>query len=172
MSGPPKGAGFRLLAELLGSKVDWRVCNIYDINPDDLGMFDVVVCGTLLIHLQSPVKALEAVRSVTRGQFFSSEQIEVWLSIMGRGKPLAKLRGTGRTCQWWLYNGACHEQMLYSAGFKTVERSKYFINHLGPSHPKAKWGPKTAPTLLAKRALTKDPQQGVLHRAVLAENRL
>jgi tRNA (mo5U34)-methyltransferase len=172
MSGPPKGAGFRELADLLGSKVQWRVCNIYDVSPEELGTFDVVVVGSLLVHLQSPVKALEAVRSVCDGLLLSSDQVEVWLSILGKGRPLAKLRGTGRTCQWWLYNGAGHQQILYSAGFETVDRSPYFINRFGPEHPKARWGPRTAPTLLAKRALTRDPHQGVLHRAVLARPRL
>lgn len=172
MSGPPKGAGFRLLAELIGSKVDWRVCNIYDITPELLGEFDVVVVGSLLIHLQSPIKALEAVRSVCKGELFSCDQVEVWLSILGRGRPLAKLRGTGRTCQWWLYNAAGHEQILYSAGFETVDRSKYLLLRLGSEHPKATWGPRTAPKLLAKRVLTGDSHQGVLHRALLARPRL
>ena len=172
MSGPPKGAGFRLLADLIGSKVDWRVCNIYDVDPEELGTFDVVVIGTLLVHLQSPIKALEAVRSVCAGQLYSCDQVEVWLSILGKGRPMAKLRGTGRTCQWWLYNGAGHQQMLYSAGFETIDRSRYFINHYGVEHPKARWGPRTAPTMLAKRALTSDGTQGVLHRALLAQPRL
>src|SRR5256885_982858 len=52
MSGPPKGAGFRLIAELIESKVDWRPLNIYDLNPAEIGTFDVVVCGTLLLHLR------------------------------------------------------------------------------------------------------------------------
>ena len=33
LSGPPKGAGFRLARELIGSKVDWRPLNIYDLDP-------------------------------------------------------------------------------------------------------------------------------------------
>jgi tRNA (mo5U34)-methyltransferase len=172
MSGPPKGAGFRLLAELTGSKVDWRACNVYDVTPERLGEFDVVVVGSLLIHLQNPVKALEAVRSVCRGQLFSADQVEVWLSILGKGRPMAKLRGTGRTCQWWLYNGAGHQQILLSAGFRTIERSPYFLLRYGSQHPKARWGLRTAPTMLAKRALTGDPNQGVLHRALLAEPQL
>lgn len=172
MSGPPKGAGFRLLADVLGSKVEWRVCNIYDVSPDVLGEFDVVVVGSLLVHLQSPVKALEAVRSVCKGELFSCDQVEVWLSIVGKGRPLAKLRGTGRTCQWWLYNGAGHQQILFSAGFETIDRSPYIINRFGSEHPKTAWRPRTAPTLLVKRALTRDSHQGVLHRALLARPRL
>lgn len=171
-SGPPKGAGFRLLAELMGSKVQWRTCNIYDVSPELLGSFDVVVLGSLLLHLQNPIKALEAVRSVCNGQLFSCDEVHVWLSLLARNKPYAKLRGTGRTCQWWLYNGAAHEQMLFSAGFETIERSPYFLNHLGVSHPKSGWTRHNAPIRLAKRVLTRDSEQGVLHRALLARPRL
>lgn len=171
MSGPPKGAGFRLVADLIDSKVDWRVCNIYDLDPDVLGSFDVVVCGTLLLHLQNPVKALEAVRSVCSGVFFSSEQIEVWLTVLGRGRPLAKLRGTGATCQWWLYNSAAHQQMLFSAGFEVEAKSPLYLNRLNV-HPRTPRTPRTVPSLWMRRALTKDPNEGVLHRALLARPRL
>ena len=171
MSGPPKGAGFRLVADLIDSKVDWRVCNIYDLDPAELGTFDVVVCGTLLLHLQNPVKALEAVRSVCDGVFFSSEQLEVWLTLFGRGRPLAKLRGSGPTCQWWLYNSAAHQQMLFSAGFEVTEKSPFYINRFNV-HPRTPRTPRTLPSLIARQVITKDRHEGVLHRAVLARPRL
>jgi tRNA (mo5U34)-methyltransferase len=172
VSGPPKGAGFRLLAELTGSAASWQPLNIYDLDPAVVGTFDVVVVGSLLLHLQNPVRAMEAVRSVTAegGVLFSSEQVELWLSIIGRGRPLAKLRGTGRTCQWWNYNSAGHRQILYSAGFEEVERSPFFINRYN-EHPLEPVTRSTALNLAAKRAITRDPHQGVLHRAVLARRR-
>lgn len=170
VAGPPKGTGFRLLAELTGSKVDWRPINIYDLDPEVVGTFDVVVVGSLLLHLQNPVRAMEAVRSVTDGVVLSSDQVELWLSIVGRGKPLAKLRGTGRTCQWWNYNSAAHRQILWSAGFEEVARSPFFVTRYD-QHPREPLTPRTAPAIAAKRALTKDRHQGVLHRAVLARPR-
>lgn len=170
VSGPPKGAGFHLLAELTGSKATWRPLNIYDLDPDVVGTFDVVVVGSLLLHLQNPVKAMEAVRSVTGGVLFSSDQVELWLSVVGRGRPLARLRGTGRTCQWWNYNSAGHRQILYSAGFEVVDRSPFFVNRYN-EHPRAPLTVSTAPSILAKAALTRDRHQGVLHRAALARPR-
>jgi tRNA (mo5U34)-methyltransferase len=170
VSGPPKGHGFRVLADLLGSKVDWRPINIYDLDPEIVGTFDVVIVGSLLLHLQNPVKAMEAVRSVTDGVVLSSDQVELWLSIVGRGKPLAKLRGTGRTCQWWNYNSAAHRQILWSAGFEEIDRSPFFINRYD-NHPTEPLTARSAPALAAKRAITRDAHQGVLHRAVLARPR-
>lgn len=172
MTGPPKGAGFRLVHELIDSKVDWRACNIYDVSPELLGEFDVVVVGSMLIHLQNPVKALEAVRTVCAGEFFSCDQIDPWLSILGRGKPLARLLGTGSECQWWQYNAAGHARILYSAGFEILERSPFLMLRYGQEHPKPPWLSRGLPTLAAMGALTKDRNRGVLHRAIRAKPRL
>lgn len=170
-SGPPKGAGFRLAAELIGSAVQYRQLSIYDLTPADIGAFDVVVCGTLLLHLRDPLRALEAVRSVTRGSFMSSEQIELWLSIVGRGRPLFKLRGTGGTCQWWLANAAGHRQMLVAAGFEVERASRPYVVEFN-AHPIAPQTPRTRLRALAMRAITGTRQPGVLHRAILARPRV
>ena len=171
MEGPPKGAGFRLVAGLIDSKVDWRVCNIYDLSPETVGTFDVVICGTLLLHLQDPIRALEAVRSVTDGVFVSSEQLEPWTTLVGRGKPLFKLDGSGQYCQWWLANAAGHRRMLFSAGFEVEQASKAFINRFN-HHPKPGNEPRAAARHLAQWAMTGDRRKGIFHRALLARPRL
>lgn len=170
VSGPPKGAGFRLLAEVTGSTAQWLPLSIYDLTPDVVGTFDVVVVGSLLLHLQNPVRAFEAVRSVTDGVLLSSEQIELGLSIVGRGRPLARLRGTGRSCQWWQVNSAGHRQVLHAAGFAEMARSPFFVNRYN-QHPRQPFTMLTAPGRLAETAVTRDRHQGVLHRAVLARPR-
>lgn len=170
-TGPPKGAGFRVARDLLGSKVDWRAISIYDLNPESLGHFDVVVCGSLLLHLRDPIRALEAVRTVTQGVFLSSEQIELWLTVLGRGRPLFKLRGSGRDCQWWLANGAGHGQMLHAAGFAVERRSQPFVAAFA-SHPTPPLRARHVPARAAARLLTGVWTPGVLHRALLARPRV
>src|SRR5690606_3242871 len=98
-SGPPKGAGFRLVAELTGSRVDWRPISIYDLDPDEIDTFDVVVLGSLLLHLRDPIRALEAVRRVTRGQLLSSDQIEASLTLLGRAEPPCRAGPS----TWWCW---------------------------------------------------------------------
>src|SRR5919199_6460822 len=41
-----KGAGFEIARDLLGSSVEKREVNAYDLTPDAVGEFDVVVCGS------------------------------------------------------------------------------------------------------------------------------
>lgn len=57
---------FRMAHSLLGSKVERIVCSVYDLSPERVGIFDVVFCGDLLLHLQNPLRALQNIRSVTR----------------------------------------------------------------------------------------------------------
>jgi tRNA (mo5U34)-methyltransferase len=171
-SGPPKGAGFRLIAGAIDSKVDWRPLSIYDLDPSVVGSFDVVVCGTLLLHLRDPVRALESVRSVCQGVLFSSEQIEMWLTVVGRRRPWFALDGSGRFCQWWRANSTGHQRMLYSAGFATEQVSQFYVNRFN-HHPKPSLrSPRAALDAMLLRALTKDAHAGVLHRAVVARPRL
>lgn len=170
-SGPPKGAGFRLARELMGSKVDWRALSVYDLDPDEVGVFDVVVCGSLLLHLRDPLRALEAVRRVTRGVFLSSEQIELWMSVLGRGRPLFTLNGSGGDCQWFNFNAAGHKRMLYAAGFDVERVSKPYAVRFD-HHPPLRPTPRNLIDALGTRVVTGAWDQGVLHRALLARPRV
>src|SRR5438270_201044 len=74
-----KGQGFEVAQAMLSSQVHKRELNVYDLSPAELGTFDVVVCGSLLLHLRDPVRALEAIRSVCEGWFLSIEAVSLTL---------------------------------------------------------------------------------------------
>jgi tRNA (mo5U34)-methyltransferase len=170
-SGPPKGAGFRLAKELKGSAVDWRPINVYDLSPESIGTFDVVVMGSLLIHLRDPIRALEAVRSVTGGHFMSSDQIELRLTLMGPHRPLYALNGSGGDCQWFNYNAAGHRRLLYAAGFEILTRSRPYTVRFNV-HPKPPRTLANAARALGFKALTGSFASGVLHQALLTRPRV
>jgi tRNA (mo5U34)-methyltransferase len=170
----PRGTGFALLKELRGSAVQWVGSNVYDLNPVEHGQFDVVVMGSLLLHLQNPVRALEAVRSVTRrsGFLMSSDQIELSLTLRSRRTPLFTLLGSGSTCQWFNFNAAGHERLLYAAGFDVVQRSRPFMVH---SDEAARPGPKPWRRRfedVGRRVLTGSSDAGILHQALVGRPRL
>jgi tRNA (mo5U34)-methyltransferase len=168
--GPPKGAGFRLIAETIGSQVDWRPLSAYNVSSTELGRFDVVVCGSLMLHLRDPVRALEAIRTVCAGVLVSSEQIELALTLLGRGRPLFRLNGSGQDCQWWLPNAAGHRRLLYAAGFDITHASRPYVARFN-AHPNPRSSPRQVARRLVVRALTGTWDQGVLHRALLARPR-
>jgi SAM-dependent methyltransferase len=162
-----KGDGFRLAAKLLDSSVDWRPISIYDLDPAEVGRFDVVVCGSLLRHLRDPLGALEAVRRVTAGVFISAEEIEVMLSVLGRHRPLVRLAGTDPSCQWWNPNAAAHRQMLEAAGFVVEQASKPYVVRFN-QHPRRRPGVRAAVERVLRQSLTGDSHPGLVHRALLA----
>ena len=151
IAGPEKGRGFAIARELLGSRAERVVSSVYDLSPDSVGEFDVVVCGSLLLHLRDPLRALTAIRSVCRGQFLSAETI-----IPGDGPPVAQLDGLSDLCQWWTPNRAGHRRMVEAAGFDIVRDAGAYEIPLGPAHPPSPQG------LLRRR-------KGIPHAAVLAE---
>jgi tRNA (mo5U34)-methyltransferase len=171
-SGPPKGDGFRLAAELLNSKVQYRALSTYDLDPADIGTFDVVVMGSLLLHLRDPLRALEAVRRVTGGVFLSSDQIDLGLTVRNRRRPLYTLNGSGKDCQWFNFNAAGHERLLFAAGFEVTKRSKPYVIRFN-KHPSQL--PRTVRNLArraALRQLTGTNATGVLHQALLTRPRV
>lgn len=170
-SGPPKGAGFRLAHRIKDSRVDWRPINVYDLDPDQIGKFDVVVMGSLLIHLRDPIRALEAVRRVTDGYFLSSDQIDLALTLRRPKAPLYTLDGSGGMCQWFNYNAAGHKRFLFAAGFEIMEASRPFVVRFN-IHPKPPLTIGNTVRKAATRYLTGDSSPGVLHQALLTRVRV
>ena len=116
-----KGSGFAEAHAALGSSVEKREISVYDLSPAEVGEFDVVVCGSLLLHLKDPVRALEAIRSVCTGELLSAEQIDPFLTLVSPRRPATWFRA-GHQTQWQIPNAAGLRALVESAGFR-VERS-------------------------------------------------
>jgi tRNA (mo5U34)-methyltransferase len=154
VAGEEKGAGFRIAKEVLGSRVEREWINVYELSPERLGSFDVVVCGSLLLHLRDPIRALEAIRGVCDAQFMSCEQIDLRLSVLHPRLPIARFDGVTERLHWWTANAVGHRRMLESAGF-TVERSSgLYATPLGPSHPHRAQAARHLPRTLLRRVFT------------------
>jgi len=137
VAGESKGEGFEVAKRVLSSRVEREWISIYDLDPERVGSFDVVVCGSLLLHLRDPVRALEAIRSVCRpdGKFMSSEQIDLGLTIAHPRTPVARFDGVTDLLHWWMANAAGHRRMLESAGFAIERSSGLYACPFGPAHP-------------------------------------
>ena len=162
-------AGFDVARKAFGSSVVREKMTIYEIDPDRIGSFDVIVCGSLLLHLRDPLRALEAVRSACTGHFLSINEIRLTLSYPRRRRPIAELEGSGEAVRWWVPNRAGHERMLFAAGFAIEDRAGPFAIPFGPRHPT-----NTKPDRWRKRLLQRllAGGEGVVHEALLATPRL
>jgi tRNA (mo5U34)-methyltransferase len=58
-------AGFELAKDLLASQVRFNATSIYDLSPDELDQFDLVMCFGVLYHLKHPMLAIERLAAMT-----------------------------------------------------------------------------------------------------------
>lgn len=114
------GDGFGTVMRALGENVERHDLSVYALDPADLGMFDFVYVGSLILHLRDPVKALEKVRSVCSGQMVLVDSHDPFLTWTHPRRPVATLDGIGRPW-WWHANIAGLSQMVRAGGFDLVK---------------------------------------------------
>jgi tRNA (mo5U34)-methyltransferase len=120
-----QGAGFELAKEVFGSNVERRVCSVYDATPERLGTFDLIFCGSVLIHLRDQVLALERIAALCTRVFVSVEAYDRWLSLL----PFAAARYRAlrdSSVVFWEPNLRAWREMLMTAGFRAVEQRDRF----------------------------------------------
>jgi len=131
-----KGAGFDLAHRTLGSRVQFLERSVYDLDPDELGRFDLVYLGSLLLHLRDPVRALERVRAVCSGRLLLVDTIDATLTAVFPRRPVARLDADRRPW-WWQANAAALARMATAAGFAVEGRPRLvrFIRGAGQPVP-------------------------------------
>ncbi len=122
----------------LASKVKYKLIDVMDINPIDMGYFDFVFCGTVLIHLSDPIYALKNIRNmIQQGSFYCSSNIHFHGTSLPR-KALSKLLkkspnyalletgglGEGEVPSYWIPTADTLRLMLLKGGFKNHRRGR------------------------------------------------
>jgi tRNA (mo5U34)-methyltransferase len=117
-----KAERFALAKERLGSNVERVLMSAYDLSPE-LGTFDFVFCGDLLLHLKDPITPVENIRSVCTGTAVIVNVIKKFRFYEKR--PMAELDGID-VFQWWLTNLEGLIRIVKAAGFARVEAHETF----------------------------------------------
>ena len=161
-----QGEGFEIARRALGSRVQRMEMSVYDLDRKQVGGFDFIYLGSLLLHLRDPVRALERVRDVCDGSLLVVDSINLPLSLAAPRRPLASLDGLGRPW-WWNPNLAGLERMVVAAGFRVLRPPRRVYIEPGAGQPL----PAPHPRLLLRRrgreALLLG-RRGSPHGAVLA----
>jgi tRNA (mo5U34)-methyltransferase len=114
-----RGEGFRLAADVLGSSVRRVGGSIYEATPESLGgRFDLVFCGSVLIHLRDPVLALERMAALCGDRFVFADEYSRRLALL----PInaAEFRGETPWSTWWRPSPRTWVSMIHCAGFEDV----------------------------------------------------
>lgn len=131
------GKGFEVARAALGSSVTRIDLSVYDLDPAEVGEFDFVYVGSLLMHLRDPVRALERIRSVCSGSLLLVDNIDLGLTISHRRRPVAALDGVGRPW-WWKLNLPGLVRVVEAGGFRLVRPPKRIWMPAGTGHPRAR----------------------------------
>ena len=92
---PEHYTGFAVARRVLGSRVEYRMDNVYNLSAEAYGRFDLTLFLGLLYHLRKPLAALDSVRSVMKddGRLFVATLLidEYVLLPSGESTTLAAL---------------------------------------------------------------------------------
>jgi tRNA (mo5U34)-methyltransferase len=117
-----KAERFALAKRALGSNVERVTLSAYDLSPQ-LGTFDLVFCGDLLLHLKDPITPVERIRSVCTGSAVIVNTIKRFR--FREKRPLAELDGIDEFV-WWTTNLAGLERIVLAAGFARIDARETF----------------------------------------------
>ncbi len=150
---------FREVHALLGSRVEYRRMDMWDLTPERVGRFDVVLFMGVLYHLKHPLLALERVCALTTGMAAVESFVLRDSERPGENvekRPLMEFYETdefgGQTDNWIGPSLACLTALCRTAGFARVELGN--VSDYGASVAcYRKWQPSSsslwpAPTLL------------------------
>lgn len=117
---------FRFCQRMLGSKVRRCYSTIYDLTPAKLGreQFDLVYAGNILVHLFSPLKALDVLAGLCKKTLIATIG-----SAPQRREPSMTFQKSNPRA-WWAPNRACMEHMLSRLGFAGVQCTGHYSGWL------------------------------------------
>lgn len=127
VAGPRPRERFRVAAELLGSRAEYRDLDVYDLDPASIGEFDLIVMGYVLQMLRDPLRGLEAVRSVCRGHLLLLDSVSLPLSLLP--SPLARLDARRDGTEWFVFNRRGLAKACRLAGFEVEAVTPILRDH-------------------------------------------
>ena len=136
-----QGHGFEVAKAALGSSVERHELSIYDLDAAEIGAFDLVYVGSLLLHLRDPVLGLQAARSVCSSKLIVVDAIDLGKTRRFPRQPVAVLDGVGRPW-WWKPNLAALARMVEAAGFELLEPARRLFMKPGAAHPRRVFSPR------------------------------
>lgn len=122
---PAYSEPFRVAASLLRSKVENKVCSVYELSPRTIGLYNIVFCGSMLMHLFDPLVALRRMASVCRNICLICTQTDLSLE----GRPQLLYMGHQEAYSHFIPSPCALEKMIWSCGYREVVRGPTFNLH-------------------------------------------
>jgi tRNA (mo5U34)-methyltransferase len=115
---------FLTVREALGSKVEFVLSDVYQLTPERVGRFDIVLFFGVLYHLKHPLLALERVCALTT-DLAMVESLVTDDCVLPDAPPVMEFYETSELLErfdnWCVPNTSCLLAFCRTAGFATVE---------------------------------------------------
>ncbi|MCX7919004.1 MAG: methyltransferase domain-containing protein [bacterium] len=111
----------------LAIPINYQEKSIYELEQG-FGQFDLVICGSLLMHLPEPFEAIRRIRRVCRDRAIISTQC--FEQDTAESRPICEFIGQKASDEnyytYWKISAAALRHMMLVAGFTRVENEKHF----------------------------------------------
>lgn len=114
---PKAASGFHVMEKITATEFEHHNINVYDIEPQKLGSFDVILFLGVLYHLPDMLKALDAIRSMSKDKVYVETHCDhtapdgVSTARYWKAATLA-----GDKTNFWSPSKTCLEDMLFDVG--------------------------------------------------------
>ena len=125
---------FAVVQEATGLAVDRVDGSIYDLGKMDMGQFDLVFLGNILLHLRDPIGALQAVRTVTAGELLSVEPVSFPQTVLRPFTPTGQF-SVGDENTFWTPNLRGHRALIEAGGFEVIATGGPILQPMGDLFP-------------------------------------
>ena len=119
--------GFTVVGEALGSTRVRRVFKpIYDLSKDELGAFDIVFSGAMLMHVRDPILGIQRMRDCCSpsGRLI----VSISTTMLDAEEPIARFVGEWNQSNWWQMSPKAFDAVLACCDFGTIEhRDSYTL---------------------------------------------
>ena len=123
-------SGHEVARKLLGSQVELREMDLFDLDPVELGQFDLILLLGVLYHLRHPLLAIEKLGDLCRGQLILETEMartgQLSRLLGGRGPSALEFYEYDEVNRdpttWWSPTPACMISMLRACGYCSVEQ--------------------------------------------------
>lgn len=117
--------GFTIVGEALGSKRVRRIWKtIYELNREELGTFDIVFSGAMLMHVRDPVLGIQRMRDCTadNGRLI----VSISTTMADATEPIARFVGEWNQCNWWQMSPKALDTVLHCCDYETIEKRDFY----------------------------------------------
>ena len=134
--------------EKLNSKVRYKRLDVHDLDPANIGQFDIVFFAGVLYHLKNPLLALERIRAVTKERLIC--ETHAMIPFMHEKYPLIHFfPGDENAHEHWPVCGCATTSWLQHA-----------LKSAGFAHHEFKYTPSVKLWRKLKALITNRPQTG------------